>query len=198
MQHDIKNACPSHLKNSLLENVCSLSSFMRNIEDICNNYVQDIEDNFITPLNFKGDAFESFIEVFLKVFGIDNRIGILEYSPWDESEFGNDYGVDGIGKFNGKEDKLVAVQCKYRKNVTYQLNANDDHISNFVAYTKTSPIFNNAKMFIFTTCKGLRNDINEKMYHGELKVFGFSEINKVLGNNNLSFWETYKNELNSM
>ena len=202
LKHDFKLSCPLNLKKKLCNEVSSLKDFMHNINQIILNDHELIADHFMSfnvancnPIDeFKGAAFEIFIEYLLKVYSCDPRIGIAEYNPWDESEFGSDWGVDGIGRMNGF-DKTVTVQCKYRANKTDVLEANRDHISNFVAYTMTSPIFRDSQMYIFTTCKGLSLNTNKNMYHDSIIVFGHDKITKLLGNNNTEFWSGFYDAL---
>lgn len=202
LDHDFKLSCPLSLKKKLCHEVLSLKDFMRNINQIILNDQDLVRDNFTSyniansnPLDeFKGSAFEVFIEYLLKIYNCDPRIGIAEYKPWDESEFGSDWGVDGIGRMNG-HDKTVTVQCKYRANKMDVLEANRDHISNFVAYTMTSPIFRDSQMYIFTTCQGLSRNTNKHMYHESINVFGYDKITKLLGNNNTEFWSGFYNSL---
>jgi len=202
LDHDFKLSCPLSLKKKLCHNVLSLKDFMRNIKKIIECDKELVEDNFTTHNiygsnaidEFKGSAFEIFVEYFVKTFSSDPRIGISDYHPWDSSEFGEDWGVDGVGKMNGS-DRSVTVQCKYRSNVTSLLEANKDHISNFVAYTMTSKAFRDSQMYLFTTCKGLNINTYKHMYHESITVFGYDKIKKVIGNNNSNFWKNFYNEL---
>lgn len=203
MLHTFKLDCPKELKLNLLNGTKCLSSFMKSIDKAIVKDYPLIERHFTsvdkTSTNcideFKGDVFEAFIEYFIKSYRFDNRIGIKEYRPWDVRIDGKDWGVDGVGCLNGNENKKVTVQCKYRSNRSYVLQANDDHISNFVAYTMTSPTYKDSQMYIFTTAKGLNDNTNKNMYHSLVRVFGFPIIDMIIGNNNNVFWENFLAEL---
>ena len=203
MLHSFKFDCPKELKTKLLHETKCLKSFMKNIDKVIKEDFVLLEKHFTSldkinsnPIDeFKGDAFEAFIEFFIDTFRFDNRLGIKEYRPWDVRIDGKDWGVDGVGYLNGDENRMITVQCKYRSNNSYVLQANEDHISNFVAYTMTSPKYKDSQMYIFTTAKGLNENTNKSMYHSLIRVFGFFEINKILGNNNNAFWERFLTEL---
>jgi hypothetical protein len=203
MLHSFKLDCPKELKLKLLNKVTCLNSFMENINKIIKEdflllerYFTSVDKINSNPIDeFKGDAFEVFTEFFINTFKFDNRLGIKEYRPWSIRDDGKDWGVDGVGYLNGTISKRITVQCKYRSNKTYFLQANEDHISNFVAYTMTSPIYKDSQMYIFTTAKGLNENTHKSMYHSLIRVFGFFEINKMIGNDNIAFWENFLAEL---
>jgi len=208
LKHSFVKNCPKILLEDLFNNVDSLNKFIKNIEKVCKNQKYIIEQYFTIydSINsdalstFRGDVFEVFVEFLLQAFQYSPHIGIVDYSPWDiEKEGSSDYGIDGTGTFNSSTlpETFVAVQCKYRSNANYMLTANKDHISNFVAKTMTLDKVKNrsSKMYIFTSCKGLNLDTNEKMYENMIKVFGIKEINKVLGNKNKAFWKSFEESL---
>ena len=76
---------------------------------------------------YKGDAFELFIEVFVRIFGADMFIGIDPQS-YELIDSNDDYGVDSKGI--GTNGKIHTIQIKYRQG-NYVLTANGDHLTNF-------------------------------------------------------------------
>ena len=58
---------------------------------------------------FKGDVFEVFCELLVRLSPIDDRIGIANYSV----NLGKDVGVDGHGI--ARDGTPATVQCKYRQ-----------------------------------------------------------------------------------
>ena len=146
---------------------------------------------------YKGDGFEFFIELFLHLFKVDNRIGIFNYEPIQT----NDNGVDGIG-LNIKGDKCV-VQIKYRSNTEY-LSSNKDNLSNLFSdgMLNHNVIYDvnnekNYRHFIFTTAKGLHFYTEQEMFKNRLKCFGYNEIKQLI-DNNFAFWEESRKIINNL
>ena len=143
----------------------------------------------IQVITYLGDGFEFFIELFLKLHPVDNRIGIYNYIPIQE----NDNGVDGIGVNINLEPSVV--QIKYRSNKSNLLTATNDHLSNLfsdgmlthnVISDNTNP--KNYRHFVFTTAKGLHFYTDKEMFKNKVKCFGFNEL-KGLVDNNYIFWD---------
>ncbi|MCX7593126.1 MAG: hypothetical protein N2235_05090 [Fischerella sp.] len=188
MKHRFAKICPN--ANKLLDSVETLSGFMRRVEKLST-------DPAWTSLNwspdeYKGDALEALVEVLITLSPIDKRINIVEYRPHDNKIDGSDMGIDGYGlSHNGK---LHTVQVKYRSNTQKDLTANEDHISNFVAKTTSSPKYKDADMTIFTTAKDLNQKVNEGMYHDRVRVLGFRDLSKLIDNNQ-PFWRAFRTEM---
>ena len=120
--HPFKDKCPDiHelLKKKDGTIVCTINVFCNNIKRLAKQY-----KNLIDESEFKGWALELFVEFMVKSDGSDNRIGIYDYQPVLE----DDYGVDGHGI--GENQRPATVQVKYRGG-HYTLTANEDHLSNF-------------------------------------------------------------------
>ena len=101
-------------------------------------------------------------------------------------------GIDGYGlSHNGN---LHTIQVKFRSNTQRDLTANEDHISNFVAKTTSSPKYQNADMTIFTTAKDLNQKTNQDMYHERVRVLGYRDLCKLL-NDNTPFWNAFRSEM---
>lgn len=137
---------------------------------------------------YVGDAFEFFVELFLKLHPTDNRVGLYNYVPVQD----NDNGVDGIG-VNILNQKSVA-QIKYRSNNQQLLTANADHLSNMftdgmlehgVVADISDP--KNYRHFIFTTAEGLHFYTDQEMYKSKVKCIGYNDFRSML-DNNVIFW----------
>lgn len=188
MKHRFKHICPDAAK--LLDGVDKLSKFMHNVEKLSTDPAWT-NGNW-SPDEYKGDALEAFVEVLIKYSPIDKRINITEYRPHDNKIDGQDMGIDGYGlSHNGN---LHTIQVKYRSNTQKHLTANEDHISNFVAKTASSPKFRDADMTIFTTAKTLNEKTNESMYHDRVRVLGYKDLCKLVDAND-AFWRAFRAEL---
>jgi hypothetical protein len=167
----------------LFNGVNRMSTLMNRIEE--QSQLQPLRYD---PDKYKGDAFEYFVEKFLTIYGLDNRIGITNYKPVPPDE---DNGADGTGiNINGD---VCVIQVKYRTNTNHLLTANDDHLSNLivagndygVSYDKTNK--KNYRHFVFTTAKGLHFHTNEQRFKGRVKCFGYEEFRKMV-DNHTPFW----------
>lgn len=188
MKHRFKLICPN--ADKLLTGVSKLSTFMRNVDKLSIDPAWT-SGNW-TPDEYKGDALEALVEVLITQSPIDKRINIIEYRPHNNKVDGKDMGIDGYGvSHNGN---LHTIQVKYRSNTQKDLTANEDHISNFVAKTTSSPIYRDADMTIFTTAKGLDRKINEGMYHDRIKVKDYSDLTKLI-DDNIPFWNALRTEM---
>jgi hypothetical protein len=188
MKHRFKKICPNPV--ALLDGVDSLSKFKRRVEKLSTDPAW-LAGNW-TPDEYKGDALEALVEVLITHSPIDKRINIVDYHPHSNKIDGQDMGIDGYGvSHNGN---LHTIQIKYRSDAEKDLTANQDHISNFVAKTTSSPKYQNADMTIFTTAKGLFAKINENMYHDRVRVLGHAELCKLVDLNPV-FWDTFRQEM---
>lgn len=165
------------------ENITTLSEFMKKLET-----QSKIDPLRYDSLKYLGDGFEFFIELFLSLHPVDNRVGVYNYLPAQE----NDNGVDGTG-LNIKMEPCV-VQIKYRSDVTELLTANKDSLSNLfsdgmLAHNVVSDNINknNYRHFVFTTAEGLHFYTDNEMFKGKVKCIGYHELKNLL-DNNLPFW----------
>lgn len=130
--------------NKLLNNCQKLSTFCGRIDKASKAIAKsepgeekefyDFDDDLDgqnAASKFKGEIFEAFTELLMKLSPIDDRVGVHSYQIITEG----DTGVDGFG-FD-RDDKPVAVQIKYRM-WDYQLNYDREHLNNFrtTAYEK--------------------------------------------------------------
>ena len=174
----------AHSLTNLFEDVNKMSTFMRRLEADA-----QIDPLRYDPYKYVGDGFEFFVELFLMLHPVDNRVGITQYEPTQE----NDNGVDGIG-ININGDKSV-VQVKYRSNTQQFLTANQDHLSNMfsdgmLAHGVTADMEDekNYRHFVFTTAKNLHFYTDTEMFKGKVRCVGYGDFRAMLDNNN-SFWK---------
>ena len=181
IKHTFKTKC--HDIKGLFKDVNTVSKFMRNLE----------KQSLIDPTRYDtnkylGDGFEFFIEIFLKLHQVDNRVGVYNYEPILQ----NDNGVDGIGT-NIKNEKCV-VQIKYRSNKKTRLTSTTDHLSNLFSdgMLKHDVVSdNNSKSyrhFVFTTAEGLHFYTDKEMFKNKVRCVGYKELKSML-DNNLPFWD---------
>lgn len=188
MQHRFKMICPS--ADKLLSGVDNLRKFMRNVEKLSTDSTWLL--NNWSPEEYKGDALEALVEILITQSPIDKRINIVDYRPHNNKIDGADMGIDGYGRsHNGN---LHTIQIKYRSNTQKILTANEDHISNFVAKTTSSPIYKDADMTIFTTASGLHRAIKESMYHDRVHVVDYNTLSKLV-DQNVPFWNRFRSEM---
>ena len=175
----------AHNLIQLFDGVKKFATFVRRLE----------EQSMIDPLRYEpqkyvGDAFEFFVELFLGLHPVDNRVGVYNYHPVQE----NDNGVDGIG-MNIKGQRSV-VQIKYRSNNMAVLTANQDHLSNMfsdgmlahgVVADMEDPT--NYRHFVFTTAEGLHFYTDQEMFKSKVRCIGYTDFRTML-DNNLVFWDT--------
>lgn len=140
--------------------------------------------------DFKGGAFEVFVEMLLKTHSYDRRLGIANYAPLSSSS--KDTGVDGTGI--GTNNKPATVQIKYRSNPTYVLTANDDHLSNFLCasifkYNVDKDDTHN--MWIFTNCAGVNSMTMKEMLYDRVKCINGDQLSELV-DNNLPFWDAFR------
>ena len=168
---------------------------------------------------FKGDVFEIFCEVLIKLSPIDDRIGIGDYHPynpgsplpsWAIHDPKDDVGVDGYGL--SRDGTPATVQCKYRI-WDWELSQRD-HLDNFrVSSMVHFGIAPEAvgKMLIITTGKELSWHTAQEQFMGKIRCisrdasFGclwgskqtvdkFFSL-KTMVDENLIFWNMFRKEI---
>jgi len=185
MKHRFKNTCYDPV--ALLNGCTKLSTFMKRIT------TQSLQQpDMWEPETYRGDGFEALVEVLINCSPIDKRINIIDYCPWDSLVDGPDMGVDGVGKSHDSTNHTV--QIKFRNDVKYQLTANEDHISNFVAKSMCMYYMQPVNMTLFTTALELRQDILNDMYHNKIQVLGYAQLAQLV-DMNIPFWELFLKEL---
>jgi len=143
----------------LLKDCNKLSTFIGRIEKFC-DLIEKVDEKETNEwfwmagrkgaMKFKGDVFEVFCELLIRLSPIDDRIGITDYHVVTDG----DTGVDGYGKM--KDGSTATVQIKYRM-WDWELKAIKEHLNNFrlTSFMKhdIDPQAVNGQMFIITTGK---------------------------------------------
>ena len=192
MQHRFKHVCYDSAK--LLDGCNKLSTFINRV----NKQAEEDHGMGWTADEYKGFAFEAFVEVLITSSPIDKRINIKNYRPAKAKRDGRDMGIDGYGEsHNGN---LHTVQAKFRSNSQADLTTKDG-ISNFHSNTlakhKHDPDYQHypdVDMTIFTTAKDLNQVISEEMYYGAVRTLGYNELRKLVDDNQ-AFWDTFRQQL---
>ena len=174
----------SHDLSGLFSEVNLMSTFMRRIQQQAqlDPLRYDVND-------YMGDAFEFFVELFLKIYDTDNRVGVYNYVPVPSHE---DKGADGVG-VNIRKEKSV-VQVKFRGNVDSLLTANEDHLMNLVGAGALMGVNydlenrKNFRHFVFTTANNLHFYTDEHMFEGKVYCFGLDKFREMVDNNPI-FWD---------
>lgn len=146
------------------------------------------------PDTYKGEAFEAFVEFWLKASPVDNRIGICDYQPASMSGL-SDNGVDGFGV--GINGHPATVQCKFRGDSTYTLTANKDHLTNFLGESliKYNVRQSDEKnMLIIHTGKSLHHHTRDEMLHGKVRELSRKDIKNMV--NFTAFWDLFRLTIN--
>lgn len=163
----------------LIEGVTTLREFELKIAKRC-----DKHPNVIKPDDYKGYAFEIFVEFLFKYLNGDpTTTYVVDYEPNNE----RDKGIDGIGR-SIKDGLGAYVQAKYRSNPTYLLK-NDDNVSNLGldAHLNYHSNFNGYNWIIVTNCKGV---------HPEHPAFPCHQITRKriqrMVDNIPVFWEDFR------
>lgn len=178
----------------ILENVSTIRQLVKNIVKYATAYANrypHVKDEKYRV--YSGDAFETFVEAFIKSHGASSEVGITQYEPLRRTgSRDEDTGVDGTGV--GSDLKIATVQCKFKSNPTCILTANDDHLTNF---TSTSwgeykvDTDSTTNMLIVSTGKDLAHHTRAKMLQGKVRFIGIDQLSVML-DNNYAFWEEFR------
>ena len=174
----------SHDLSGMYSGVNLMSTFIRRIQQQA-----ELDPLRYNVNDYMGDAFEFFVELFLKIHDTDNRVGVYNYVPVPSHE---DKGADGVG-INIRKEKCV-VQVKFRGNVDSLLTANEDHLSNLMLAGMHLDIGfdlenrKNFRHFVFTTGNNLHFYTDEHMFEGQVYCFGIDKFREMVDNNPI-FWD---------
>jgi hypothetical protein len=182
MTHQFKTK--SHDLSGMYSGVNLMSTLIRRIQQQA-----ELDPLRYNVNDYMGDAFEFFVELFLKIHDTDNRVGVYNYVPVPSHE---DKGADGVG-INIRKEKCV-VQVKFRGNVDSLLTANEDHLSNLMLAGMHLDIGfdlenrKNFRHFVFTTGNNLHFYTDEHMFEGQVYCFGIDKFREMVDNNPI-FWD---------
>lgn len=170
---------------ALLEGVSKFSTFDSRMKKQAKKYAKGDNDK---EQEYKGWAFELFVEMLVKSSALDKRVGISNYQLVEEDE---DTGVDGFGV--GINGKAATVQAKYRQ-ANYVLTANNDHLSNFVTASQNRygvDVSDESNMLIVTSGKELHYFTKEQMLCGKVRCLNREQI-RVMVDKNVAFWNAFR------
>ena len=158
--------------------------YINKLKDSGNSSCEEIERNkkdYAKHINvFKGDIFEVFAEVFFGIPGFTSHIE--NYKCITE----NDFGVDGFGKAKNSnpEGFNVAVQVKYRKNLTEKITWEDLAKTAAIAFGAGFVDAGKPKnIWLFTSSEGANRQAQnafKAVLNDNLRVIGRKEIDNTL------------------
>ena len=132
-----------------------------------------------------GDLFEIFAEVFFKILGASNNIGVYDY----QIEI-DDYGVDGFGK--GIDDKPCAIQVKFRSDINTELTQEDLNQFGYQAIVKHGVDKDtNTNLIVLTTAGGMHWLTDSKVFLGKIRTINREQL-RTLVDGNFPFWNTVR------
>lgn len=173
LTHPFKDRCPSideWLLNEDGKPVNTINAFCGRTNDLAKKYGHLFHhDPEVGASKIKGDALELLVEFMIKSDGTDNRIGIYDYKPITDMD-DDDVGVDGFGI--GEDGNPATVQVKFRRG-DYILNANDDHLSNFLTASQNDfqvPVDCLKNMLLVTTGLKVAESTMDKMLKNKVRV----------------------------
>lgn len=176
----------------LLKNVSTLAEFCKRINNLCKIGTENLpaEQADIKMNNFKGNAFEVFVEMLLKTHSFDTRIGVSNYKPLPNTV--KDTGVDGYGI--GTNNKIATVQIKFRGDPRVELTANKDHLSNFLCasifkFDVDKNDYHN--MIVITNCAGINGITKKEMLYDRVKCLNGDQLVEMI-DNNFPFWDAFR------
>lgn len=192
LKHKFRNECNDW--ELILENVSTISQLVRNIVKYATlhaNKYPHVKDKCYR--DYTGDAFETFVEAFIKSHGVSSEVGITQYEPLHRTgSREEDHGVDGTGV--GTDLKIATVQCKFKSNPTTILTANDDHLTNFTSASwghHKVDTDSTTNMLIVSTGKDLHHKTRTKMLQGKVRFIGIDQLSVMLDNNH-AFWKEFR------
>ena len=205
LTHPFIRGCRDY--QALLKNCFKFSTFANRVEKQALAKATGGNGEIDTDIQnkYKGDAFELFVEAFVKVFGADILIGI-DPQFYEVTDCEDDYGVDAIGK--GLNGKVHTLQMKYRQ-AHWVLTTNGDHLSNFRSLSTMSVksggfgvdpddkcqlrrrrIKNTCNMTIIHCGKEIHWEVKEKMLR-DVREINRKDIRQLVDDNGI-FWDCFR------
>lgn len=157
LEHPARLLITQHAWEKLLANCRTFGAFSGRIERMASKIKKipaDQPNPYYLPGSgldwankFKGDIFEVFAELLIRLTPLDDRIGIHDYHVVTK----NDTGVDGYGL--SRDDFPTTVQIKYRQ-WDKILNTDESHLHNFrlTSRNRYRADTNRAGSMLFITC----------------------------------------------
>lgn len=184
VQHGFKYSC--HDLVSLFNSVTTFDEFKDRLE-----YQSELDKHSIKKEDYLGDGFEFFVELLLRSFPFDKRLGIdgTDYEPVKKSE---DMGVDAYSK--NLENRTCAIQIKYRSSPKYVLSRKDDDLGSMIeesghkkiVYAEDDELY---RHFIITSAMGMHHRTEHDKFRNKVKCINNKNIAKIV-DNNIAFWNS--------
>jgi hypothetical protein len=195
LNHSFLKNVHGHELSSLLDDCDNFEKFKRNLKAAA-DLKQTIEPNVYPTLEYLGDAFELFIEFFIKIKGAGHpNIGISDFQLAPTGEM----GVDGFGI--GRNGKPAIVQIKFLMNPTEELMAGQNierfgQVSNLRKYEVD--ILDENSMIVFTSGKGFHYSLDNNIFNPGLtkyiKCFNYKMIDKAT-RGDIPFWNSFRESI---
>ena len=172
--------------NKLLNSCQLVNTYCHNIEKLAT----ELSNGDIKKENdIKGDCFEIFVEFLCLYMGTNPVVGIIDYKPNQN----NDFGVDGYGK--GLNGKPATVQAKYRQAIHVLTHGKDDLVS-FLGQSYKDERFkvdinDKDNMLLITSGKEVHYSTLENMLWSSVRVLNREKLRALL-DNNVQFWQDFK------
>ena len=172
--HTFPDECVDLIR--LFDGVNSLKEFKKRLESQSDIVLK------ISKQDYLGNGFEFFVEMFLKSFPSDNRIGISgnDYTVVPSED---DNGCDGYAK--NLDGLKCAVQIKYKSNKTAPLSRTDDNLGSMIEEALHEGITYSSedktpRHFIITTGSGMKQYTKEKKFRNKVRCINYSTLDNIL------------------
>jgi hypothetical protein len=143
--------------------------------------------------SYTGDVFEIFVEFLIKSNSQNRRIGIVGYTPVNQSNGKKDFGVDGYGisQINGRP---ATVQIKFRSEMmNYMLTGNKDHLTNFKNNSHETYGVNYGdvdNMLIVSTAGSIHHTTRNEMLNGKVRCLLLDQLEQIA--HGVAFWDEFR------
>lgn len=159
-------------------NIRNLGQFMRRLNKQAEKYPERFSSE-----DYKGDGFECLVEAIVKLNPVNPRLNLTQYNVTPPGT----PGVDALAKTLDLKRK-VGVQAKYDS--TTQKTLSNTNTPNLAMFPSTSLLrFKCDALVLFTTGKGLNEQLNNEAWDGQVITFGIKDIKKFT--NNITFWRSF-------
>lgn len=147
---------------------------------------------------FKGNAFEIWVEFFLKYQApTNNGPAVIDYHPINEKKT-DDYGVDGQGL--GLDKTPATIQIKFRSNplnaITYEECAKF-HSQSVTPAPFGFGVVNTDNMVFISTAFQLNQHAAKFAGAIRMRHYGLDQLKQIVGPTNPTFWEAFAESFNN-